>query len=258
MRYVAIVIVAVGLLSGRTLESSQVWSLAPVASWSDKQIQSLLSDSPWAGRAAVKPTGGGVNGYPKHKAIVTWESASLVRQARARAGLPSGTVDSIGGPEYAVSVRLWGTERALGWMGSPEMLMQRAALRRNGRPDLAPIGVERFLVDERGQLFAPLASGDRTGFDGRTTHDACGNRDEETPESPDPHVEHGGSLAISYVPCKKGAVFVFRFPATDPLAATENVEFVATLGHNVNVGLQTVTKAFQMSRMVVNGALDIR
>ena len=118
-----------------------------------------------------------------------------------------------------------------------------------------PIGVESFLVDERGQLFAPLARGDRKNFEGHLTHDACGNFQEDLP-NPDPVL--GGWQLIPDVPCKKAAVFVFRFPATDAFADTENVEFVATLGHHVTVGYQTVTKTFQISRMVVNGVPDIR
>lgn len=54
------------------------------------------------------------------------------------------------------------------------------------------------------------------------------------------------------LPCKTARVVVYHFPATDPIAASDRVEFTA------RVGPQIVTRTFEMSQMVVNGNLDIR
>src|SRR5687768_4492178 len=104
MRYVVVGALLVGLLSRGVLASSQVWVKLPPESWSASQVEAFLNDSPWAGKASVQRL---VHRfvYPKHKAVVTWESASLVRQARARAAHVVAGADAGDVPIYSVSVR---------------------------------------------------------------------------------------------------------------------------------------------------------
>ena len=267
MRYLAVVALVIGLLTGRVLASSQVWVKLPPASWSASQIEAFLDDSPWAGRANVQRAARFA--YPKHKAVVTWESAPLVRQARVRSGRGLVNAASAQVPSYTVSVRLWGTARALELMGSPRILLQRMAmLRRSGKADLTPIDVEAFLVDERGAVITPIPVRDRMDVDGGVTHDACGNFRGRMPGPLPPGVFEGSAGSYSFrgeadrigngylvrddLPCKTALVFAYRFPASDAIAVGEQVEFAATLGP------QTVTRTFEVSKMVVNGNLDLR
>jgi hypothetical protein len=261
MRYLAVVALALGLLSARPLASSQVWGRTAVSSWSASQIDTFLNDSPWAGKALVQRPPG-LREYPKHKAIVTWESASLVRQARDRSGqtLKSAQKDDT----YMVSVRVWGTAKAL-----ENILVSRTALWRDGKPDLAPTRVENYLVNKKGAIVQPLPMRERMNNFGQVILDACGhfkgqessssplgNFDVEIPASAglDSPADRAGGVWVvrDDLPCDTALVLVFHFPATDAIAPGERVEFTTM------VGPQRITRTFQMSKMVVNGILDLR
>jgi hypothetical protein len=285
MRYVSVVALAIGLLSGSIAASSQVWS-TPASSWSASQINAILNDSPWAGKALIQRTP--QLNYPKHKAVVTWESASVIQQARARSGHFIADIDAGDVPTYTVSVRIWGTAMALEPAGiltgggtavlhpsgslPPPIGLQAFALERTGKPHLAPILMEQFQVDKRGAVVAPIPMRDRMDLDGTVTLDACGHvrgrafapdplgyfeGAPTTSSRPSTAADHvgtapGTSLIRDDLPCDRALVLVVHFPATDAIAASEKVAFTA------RIGPQRVTRTFEMSKMVVNGNLDLR
>jgi len=267
MRYLAVGALVIGLVSGRVLASSQDWVKSPATSWSASQIEAFLKDSPWAGKAKVQHAAR--IAYPKHQAVVTWESAPLVRLARVRSGSSLVSAASRGALAYTVSVRLWGTARALELMDSPPSRQSRTAmLRRSGKADLVPVDVEQFLVDPHGSVVAPTPMRARMDADGAVSHDACGNFRGRMPGPLPPGNFEGSSGSYSFrsdadrignsylvrddLPCRTALVVVYHFPATDTFAVGEQVEFAATLGP------QTVTRTFEISKMVVNGNLDLR
>jgi hypothetical protein len=152
--------------------------------------------------------------------------------------------------------------------GSPQFYPHMAALKRSGKADVTPIRVEEFLVDERGRLVAPIPLRDRRDVDGAVTHDACGHFRGRSPgplatgnsdgvlASAGVRVSDADLIGNTYLvrddlPCKTARVLVYHFPATEPLAASDRVEFTA------RVGPQAVTRTFEMSQMVVNGNLDV-
>ena len=77
-----------------TLSAAAVWEEKPFMQWSDKDIDKLLTDSPWAGRATLTHEREGANLPPIDlKLTVVIRSAEPIRRAVARqqlaAGLPA-------------------------------------------------------------------------------------------------------------------------------------------------------------------------
>ena len=79
--------VAVALAS-----AAEVWETKPFPEWSDKDIEKLMNDSPWAGKASLThAAGGGERGpVPEWKVIVAVRSALPIRQAFVRRSLGPG------------------------------------------------------------------------------------------------------------------------------------------------------------------------
>ena len=258
-----VVLLTIGILASGTLAYAQDWARTPASSWSPEQVTAFLDDSPWAGRASVRKEERLARWYPTHKAIVTWESASLVREVRGRLGQQAlQRIDAPGEPTYRVSVRLWGTAKALEET-VPQRTLDWTVLRRSGKPLLTATHVEMHLLKKDGTVAAPLPRRERLDQWGRIAWDACNNLIRSTPPSlgigvgpidlggfPAPA---DGDWGVRHdLPCRTEAVFIFDFPASDPIAADEVVEFTS------NLGRQTVSKTFQMHEMVVNGALNLR
>ena len=71
------------LVASVSLIAADVWESKPFHTWTDKELDKVLTDSPWAGKASVTY----VRSRPQpiqEQAIVTWASAQVIRQALAR------------------------------------------------------------------------------------------------------------------------------------------------------------------------------
>jgi len=74
-----------------TLSAAAVWEEKPFMQWSEKDIDKLLSDSPWAGRATLTHEREGANLPPIDlKLTVVIRSAEPIRRAIARQQLAAG------------------------------------------------------------------------------------------------------------------------------------------------------------------------
>lgn len=266
MRYLAASVLVMALSSVPLPAAGQTKWQAPPSSWSAGQVKALLEDSPWAGKATVRAIVSASAVTPvSHatgfalpeikKAVVTWESASLVRQARARAGHRVTSGDPKDGPTYSVSmrisasasVRLSGSRLDL---NSMDMVVDEAALQRRGKPDLAPLRVEKHWVDSKGNVKTrpsdacrplPPAQHTATGMGGFQT--PAGFVTSGPPSNQNP---------VEDRPCKDEQVFVFYFPASDAIGSGEMVAFFAVIGG------ASVTRTFETSQMVLNGTVDLR
>ncbi|MGJ5813736.1 hypothetical protein [Paludibaculum fermentans] len=147
------------------------WQTKPVDQWSGKELQRVVTDSPWTARVSVPLTGpdapspnrpmspagvpygrnGGAGmGMPADGVIpylVRWESARPVREALKRLNLAYPEVDEKQeGRLYAITVLPGETPLSTGHTIQPEgeaqkTILIRTLLRRRDRPELHPVRV---------------------------------------------------------------------------------------------------------------------
>ncbi|HJN42906.1 MAG: hypothetical protein QGI10_15125 [Vicinamibacterales bacterium] len=157
----ALAISVVCLLGCAVLSAADFWEEKDFTAWSDKDVEKMMTNSPWAKRVTVvfprPPTesggrgggrggrGGGFGGgSPQARLIVRWQSALPVRQAAVRAQIGS---DGAVGPEaqavldqnapgYFVVVS--GVPGQFGRLSS-EALMVDARLERKGAEPIRPV-----------------------------------------------------------------------------------------------------------------------
>ena len=74
------------------LSSAEVWDTKPFAQWTDKELEKLLNDSPWAGKASLTHARPGANlgSVPDWKLIIAVRSALPMRQALVRGDIGAG------------------------------------------------------------------------------------------------------------------------------------------------------------------------
>ena len=80
-------ILGVWISAGAALVAADFWDEKDFATWSDKEVEKMLTDSPWAKRVRVSiggpGSGGGFSPYSREE---NFQRASAVRDGRARAG----------------------------------------------------------------------------------------------------------------------------------------------------------------------------
>jgi len=74
------------------LSAAAFWEEKPFTQWSEKDVEKVLTDSPWAGKASIthEKAGADLGPVPDWKLIVSVRSATPVRQAMARQLLLAG------------------------------------------------------------------------------------------------------------------------------------------------------------------------
>src|SRR5262245_60453128 len=74
------------------LSAAGVWEDKPFMQWSEKDVDKILTDSPWAGKASLthEKAGANLGPVPDWKLIVSVRSATPIRQAFARRQLLAG------------------------------------------------------------------------------------------------------------------------------------------------------------------------
>ena len=187
-----IVTAALWALCAAGLAAADFWQTKPYTGWSEKEVEQMLTDSPWARKLSVvmqvppRESGdlgdGGGRGFPiaapQLKMTLTWRSAQPVRQALARSDKSGATV--IDGrpilerpPEYMLTL-----SNVPGYLGRSLPAAAKASFLRHGQKTAIPL----------------LNGGIQQG--------------------------RGGTLTL-----------VLAFPRTDPITLDDKeVEFVTTLG----------------------------
>ena len=145
------------LLAGAVLAAADFWEETEFTAWSDKDVEQMMNDSPWAKRLTVRfprPTrasGGGRFGggfrpgtsTPQTRLVIQWPSAQPIRQAMVRGRIEQGgTVDpeaqaflDQSAPGYVVAVT--GLPGQFGRL-TPEALMAETRLERKGKSPIVP------------------------------------------------------------------------------------------------------------------------
>ena len=89
MRAASVLLLAA--LTAAVLSAAAEWD-KPFTEWSDKDVEKLLNESPWAGKATLthEREGASLGPVPEWKLIVSIRSALPIRQALVRQALGAG------------------------------------------------------------------------------------------------------------------------------------------------------------------------
>ena len=229
-RYIAISIV--WLAACAVLAAADFWEEKELTAWSDRDVQRMMSNSPWAKRVTVvfprppgaaisdrAPTaslgrgGGGRGGFggrggnafgasPQSRLVVQWRSGLPMRQAIVRGRIGEGGALDPAGRQLlarrptAYFIVVSGLPRPFARL-DPAALMAEARLERRGKPPILPIQV------------SPQREGN-------------------------------------------GVALVYLFPRDDAITLEDDeVEFVT------EVAEATIKRKFELEDMVVNGELEL-
>ena len=226
MRHKWIAAAVLWALGAASLAAANFWDAKSYSEWSEKEVEEMLTDSPWAkkisvvipvpprasgdvsagGRGGGDDEGGGRGGRggfpvpsPQLKLVITWRSALPVRQALTR--LPNGAATP-------------GVDQQPLIEPLPFYMITLAGVPTRYARAAATAGMTSFL--RRGKKMPiPLAQG---GVQ-----------------------EAGATLTL-----------VFAFPRTDPITLDDKeVEFVTT------IGTIEIKKKFNLKDLVFNGQLEL-
>lgn len=172
MRRLLTITLGAWLIAGAALSAADFWEEQPFMAWSDKDVQKMLSDSPWAQQVriaigslsedalptAAQPSGppeecGGAQfgGIQRHRLSVVWTSALPVKQALVRqavglgAPVPADSQQVLDQPEPLYAVTIFGIPPSLAVLGSMrDALMAETTLRRKDQEPIVPEDVRMF------------------------------------------------------------------------------------------------------------------
>jgi hypothetical protein len=218
--------VALAALSTRPtgVFAAEFWDVKPFAQWSDKDVQRMLTDSPWSHRVSVV--------MPRSPR----ESGDINAGGRGGGGDDSGRG---GFPIPAPQLRL-----DVQWR-SAQTMRQATALRQFGAVEKIPADV-RETLERDDAVYVVIV----TGLPMMFFSSAADARNET-------FLKRGGRAPIAASdggPQKSGAGFalVFAFPRTDAIALQDNeVEFVTKLG------TLEIKSKFKLREMVAGGHLQL-
>ena len=145
--------------------AAELWDTKPFTQWTDKEIDKVLTDSPWAGKASLTHAREGANlgQVPDWKLIVTVQSALPIRQALARRTLGPGVAVT---PEAEAALATPVPRYVLAISGIPRLYQtqltksaQEARLKTKGKAPLAATEAAVLLIDKNGKIITSPARG---------------------------------------------------------------------------------------------------
>jgi hypothetical protein len=244
----ALAVLAVVAVAGSAAVASD---LKPFPLWSEKDVEKLLTDSPWAGKAALTHARDGANlgQVPDWKLIVTVRSALPIRQALLLQSLGPGAAI----PPQAENVLAAAPARyVLAISGIPRLYQSQltksaleARLKVKGKAPVAATDASVVLLDKdgktvaaptRGQLAAPGPRVALVAQRGGRGAGGAGGFSFGTPEQTD----------------KSGitATLVIEFPKTTAITIDDSRVELSTV-----IGAYNVQKEFKLKDMLFMGEL---
>lgn len=142
------------------VSAATVWETKPFMEWSDKDMDKLLTDSPWAGKGSLthERAGSNLGPVPEWNLIVSVRSATPIRMAHARQQLEAGIPAS---PELEKNLSTPHTRYALAIARIPQGLRaqlpksaQIAVLKVKGK-ELTAVAGSVVLLDKEGKEVQP-------------------------------------------------------------------------------------------------------
>jgi hypothetical protein len=243
------------------LSAAAVWEEKPFTQWSEKDVEKILTESPWAGKASIthEKAGADLGPVPDWKLIVSVRSATPVRQAMARELLLAGGTAS---PDLESNLAIPHPRYAFAIAGIPQLYRtqltksaQVATIRLKGK-QITATEASVSLVDKEGNPVQPPAAG--PGGPGR------GRQQASNGVQIIPVAQRGGGGGGfgggggggfgggGFGEDKSGitAVLIVEFPKADPVASGDGEVEVSTV-----IGGYRVKKDFKLKDMMYKGAL---
>ncbi len=231
------------------------WDTKPFMEWSDKDVQKLLTDSPWAGKASLthEREGANLGPVPEWHLIVSVRSAEPIRRAVARQLLAGGLPAS---PDLEANLAAPYPRYAIAIAKIPQFYLtqlqksaQGTVLRVKGQ-NLSPIGGAVQLLDKNGKEVQP-------------------------PPARGPQPKPQASAGVQIVPVAQGgggfggggfggggfggggfkddgttATMILEFPKVEGLTSSDGEVEVTTV-----IGGYKIKRIFKLKEMMFKGAL---
>ena len=238
------------------LSAAAVWEEKPFMQWSAKDVEKVLTESPWAGKASLthEKAGADLGPVPDWKVIISVRSATPVRQALARQQLIAGGTAS---PELEANLATPHPRYAFAIAGIPQFYTtqlsksaQGATMKMKGMHVMAT-EASVLLFDKEGKPAPPPTPG--PGGPGR------GRQQASTAVQIVPVAQRGGGGGVFGGGGPGGgfedrsgitATLFLEFPKGDAIAPTDGEVEVSTV-----IGGYQIKKAFKLKDMVFKGAL---
>ena len=171
--------VGVWLLAGTALVAADFWEEKDFTTWSDKEVEKMLTDSPWAKQVRIIVSGGLNEGegpafiapqipecggeqfdrIQRAKVTIAWSSALPIKQASIRqaigldAPVPAEGQEGLDRAEPFNVVTVSELPATFAWLGGAgEALKAETMLARKGKAPIAPVDVRLFRVEQTQSL----------------------------------------------------------------------------------------------------------
>ena len=140
------------------VSAANVWDEKPFTQWTDKDVQKVTTDSPWAGKASLthEREGANLGPVPDWKLVISVRSALPIKQALLRKQLGSGAAPS---PEQESDLSKADARYVLAISNIPRTYLQQltksaqmAQLRPKGKPAISATDASVFLFDKNGRV----------------------------------------------------------------------------------------------------------
>ena len=160
----AVLILGAWVLAWAAAGAADVWDTKPFAQWTDKELEKLLTDSPWAGKASLTHAREGANlgSVPDWKLIIAVRSALPMKQALVRGDIGVGgtltaqhqTVLDTEEPLYLVSIG--GIARS--FVPQLQAVADAATIKPKGKPAIMATQASAMMFDKNGKPVPNAAS----------------------------------------------------------------------------------------------------
>ena len=236
---------------GVAAAAAEVWETKPFMEWAPRDVDKVLTDSPWAGKATMthERIGANLGPVPEWNLIVSVRSATPIRMAMARQQLAAGVPAS---PELEKNLLAPHSRYAIAIARIPQFLRsqlpksaQMTVLKVKGKELMATAGSVQ-LLDKEGNEVAPPPAPGRQGA-------------AATPGIQIVPVAQGGFRGGG--PGGGGfggtdnsgitATMILEFPKDDAVTATDGEVEISTI-----IGGYKIRKTFKLKDMVFKGALS--
>jgi hypothetical protein len=221
--------------------AADVWDAKPFTQWSDKELEKVLTDSPWAGKASITQARQGANlgSVPDWKIVIAVRSALPLKQALVRGeigtrGTPSAqhqalltTVE----PVYRVSIS--GIPRS--FATQLQAIADAAVLKPKGKAPIAATQGSAMMFDREGRPVSSVAPNGRHAQLVRVGQRGGGGRGGDPPD------DSGVT-----------ATLVLGFPRDTPITAQDQQFDVMTV-----IGAYSVKRTFKLKDMLFMGELAL-
>lgn len=233
------------------LSAAAVWEEKPFTQWSAKDVEKVLTESPWAGKATLthEKAGADLGPVPDWKLIVSVRSAVPVRQAIARQLLLAGGTAS---PDLESNLATAYPRYAIAIAKIPQFYRtqltksaQVATLKLKGK-SVSATEASVTLLDKDGNVVQPPAPGGRQGAAAGVQIVPVAQRGGGGGGF------GGGGFGGGFGEDKSGitATLLVEFPKADPITSADGEVEVSTV-----IGNYAVKHTFKLKDMMFKGAL---